>query len=348
MPNLTRLAVCLLAAVSLTTASAEVRVIDGLRQPFSVVFDPAGTLYGVEYAEGNRVFQLEGDKLTFIGGQLGGASSKKGDIASGDGGPATKGMFNGMHDLVRTADGVLYIADTFNHRIRTIDLKTGVLDTLAGGGKPGFADGSVEDARFNQTFTVDLHPDGDRLLVADLANRRVREINLKTRQVTTVAGNGQRGTPDDGAVATEAPLVSPRAAIYGRDGSIFIASREGNALRRIDRSGHITTVVNASGKAGYTGDGVAAKDAKLNGPKHLSLSPAGDIVIADDQNHCVQLYRIDDNTIHLVAGVPGKMGTKVGAGPLDTQLNRPHGARYDNEGCLWVCDSWNNRILCFE
>lgn len=340
-----------LLVISLTLpiiASADVRVVEGVRQPFSVVFDPDGVLYGVEYSDGNRVFRLDDNELTFIGGQLGGADSRKGDIATGDGGPALEATFNGMHDLVRTVDGMLYIADTFNHRVRTFDHATGRVDSLTGGGKPGFHDGPVEQARFNQTFTVDLHPDGDRLLIADLANRRVREINLTTRTVSTIAGNGKRGQPIDGELAINTPLVSPRAAIYGRDNCIYIASREGNSLRKVDADGRITTIVNTSGKRGYSGDGGPGETAQLAGPKHLSLDPNGNIVIADDENACVRLYRISDGTIHLLAGMPGKPGNKVGTGPLDTQLQRPHGARYDNNGRLWVCDSWNNRLLCFE
>lgn len=87
--------------------------------------------------------------------------------------------------------------------------------------------------------------------------------------------------------------------------------------------------------------------AMLNGPKHLSLDPDGHIVIADDGNHCIRLYKPADGTIHLLVGTPGTSGTKIGTGPLDTQLLRPHGARYDHEGHLYVADSFNHRVLKF-
>ncbi|MEM0968387.1 MAG: hypothetical protein AAGJ31_03470, partial [Verrucomicrobiota bacterium] len=89
-------------------------------------------------------------------------------------------------------------------------------------------------------------------------------------------------------------------------------------------------------------------EAKLHGPKHLSLHPEGDIVIVDDVNHCVRLYKVEDGTIHLLAGCPEKPGSSIGAGRLDTEFNRPHGARYDAEGRLWVCDSFNDRLLRFS
>ena len=111
--------------------------------------------------------------------------------------------------------------------------------------------------------------------------------------------------------------------------------------------GKIYTVVNKAGKKGYGGDGGDGKAAKLNGPKHLSLDLQGNVVIADDGNHCIRLYKPADGSIHLLAGIPGKRGEQLGSGPLDTELNRPHGTRYDQDGILHVADSFNHRILRF-
>jgi DNA-binding beta-propeller fold protein YncE len=333
-------------------ATAEVIVVNGktpLREPFSMVFDRGGTLYGVEYAHGNRVFAISPEGVfRVIAGAGSNAGKKLGDIAKGDGGPAKGGRFNGMHDLARTPDGRIYIADTFNNRVRLIE--RGRITTFAGiGGKGGYGGdgGPAAKAIFNGVYTVTLNKDASRLLLADLGNRRLREIDLESNVIRTVAGNGKKGVPKDGALATEAPLLAPRAACYGADGSIYIASREGNALRHVRPDGKIHTVVNASGKKGYGGDGGEGRMAMLNGPKHLSLDPDGNIVIADDGNHCIRLYKPADGTIHLLVGSPGTSGTKIGTGPLDTQLLRPHGARYDHEGHLYVADSFNHRVLKF-
>lgn len=333
-------------------AAGEVVVVNEkapLTEPFSVVFDDAGTLYGVEYENGNRVFSISSKgKFSVISGASSKAGHKLGDVAKGDGGPASGGRFNGMHDLARTKDGRIYLADTFNNRVRLIE--KGGIRTFAGtGGKGGYGGdgGSAGEAIFNGVYTVTLNGAEDRLLLADLGNRRVREIDLKTGVIRTVAGNGVKGVPDDGAQAAAAPLLAPRAACYGADGSIFIASREGHALRHVRADGKIYTVVNTSGKKGYGGDGGDGKVAKLNGPKHLALDPKGNIVIADDVNHCIRLYKPSDGTIHLLAGTPGKAGRKIGVGRLGTELKRPHGARYDAEGNLYVADSFNHRILKF-
>ena len=101
-------------------------------------------------------------------------------------------------------------------------------------------------------------------------------------------------------------------------------------------------------KRGYSGNGGPATDAQINGPKHLCLDGAGNLIITDDVNHCIRLYSPTTGKIHLIAGVPENAGTQTSSDPLKTQLNRPHGARLDAQGRLWVADSMNQRVLRFE
>lgn len=312
---------------------------DGLRTPFSVVVEPDGGILGVEYEKGNRVFRIAPDgDVSFVAGTFRDGRLNAGATEWGDDSPATNAHFNGMHDLVRAANGDLYIADTFNARVRRIEAASGNVSTLIG----------PEDG-LASPHTVDVHPNGDLLLVTDLKHRVVREYSFSTGELTIVAGNGKRGQPVDGEPAIEQPLIAPRAAIYGAwcGHDIWIASREGNALRHV-RDGIITTVVNRSGKKGKSGDGGPAVDARLSGPKHLALDAAGNVIITDDNNHCIRLYRVADKTIHTVAGINGTKGDRLGTGPTDTLLNRPHGARMDPKGRLLVADSMNHRVLRFD
>jgi len=307
----------------------------GLRTPFSVVFDAAGKLYGVEYDGGNRVFSVDTDgKLAFIAGVFR-EGRLKAETPIGDGKPASEAHFDGMHELALLTNGDLLLADTFNKRVRKIDARTGVVSTLLG-----------PDQGLASPHTVDLHANGKRLLVTDLSNRVVRELDLESGKLHVVAGNGKRGKPKDGKPTLKQPLVAPRAAIYGKDGEIWIASREGHALRRV-KDGLITTVVNRSGKKGGAGDGGPGVDAQLNGPKHLALDGAGNVLISDDFNHCIRRYNLADGSIETVAGVNGKKGDTIGKGASDTLLNRPHGARIDAAGRLIVADSYNHRLVRF-
>jgi DNA-binding beta-propeller fold protein YncE len=315
-----------------------------LKMPFGVDSDRAGNLYLVEY-QGQRVRKVDAKgMLSTVAG-----TGQKG--SGGDGGPALQAQFSGMHSLAIAANGDIYIADTENSRVRMIDPRTGTVANFAGTGNPkGFGGdgGPAGQARFGNIYSVAFDPQGRYMVLADLDNRRVRKIDMKTRIVTTVAGNGQRGVPKDGADAAQAPLVDPRAAAADADGNVYVLERSGNALRVVDRSGKIRTVVGASGKKGAEGDGGDASKATMNGPKHLCVDRDGSVLIADTENHLIRRYLPKDGKIVRVAG-SGKRGTAgLGGPPEQAELNQPHGVHVDPAGTLFIADSTNNRVLKIE
>ena len=97
-----------------------------------------------------------------------------------------------MHSLAVTPAGDVYIADTWNNRVRKIDGKTGVITTVAGTGEKGFSGdgGPAEKAKFGGIYCVALDTSAEHLYMADLDNRRIRVLDLATNIVTTIAGNG--------------------------------------------------------------------------------------------------------------------------------------------------------------
>lgn len=309
-----------------------------LNAPFGIDFDRDGVGYLVELT-GNRLFKLERGILHHIGGT--GKSGK-----SGDGGPALQAEFNAMHNVAVGPDGLVYLADTLNHRVRTYDPQTGTVANFAGTGEKGDAGdgGPAGQARFSGIYCVTLTPDQGRLLLADLDNRRIRAIDLKTRIVTTVAGNGEKGVPADGALAIHAPLVDPRAVTADRDGNIYVLERIGHALRVVNQAGQVRTIV-GTGKAGNSGDNGPGKQATLSGPKHLCLDRDGSIIIADTDNHVIKRYLPKEDRILRIAGT-GQRGTKgVGGPPLQVELNQPHGVTIGPDGELYLVDSGNDRVL---
>ena len=206
-----------------------------LNRPFGVDFDSKGRMWIVEL-EGGRVHR----SANGVRKQVGGDGSKS---YRGDGGSLGQATFNGMHNLAIAPDDSVYIADRWNHCIRRIDAK-GHIITYAGSGKAGFSgdDGTAAKAQFNYIMCITLNPSGEKLHVADLKNRRIREIDLKSDKVLTIAGNGQRGIPKDGAKATEAPLVDPRAVCSDTAGNVYVLERGGHALRVVRPDGRIYTV----------------------------------------------------------------------------------------------------------
>lgn len=314
-----------------------------LRSPFGVDFDKAGNLLFVEMAGGERVRVVDAKAvLSTVAG-----TGTKGN--AGDGGPALKAEFNGMHSLAVAPSGDIYVSDTWNNRVRKIDAKTGVIHPVAGTGSKGFGGdgGPATQAQFGGIYCVALDPKGERLYLADLDNRRIRVVDLKTNIVSTVAGNGERGAPKDGADARSAPLFDPRAVAADAQGNIYVLERGGHALRVVDPRGRIRTVV-GTGQRGASGDGGDARQATMNGPKHLCIDLESNVIIADTENHIIRKYLPREGKIARVAGsgTPGTAG--LGGDPKEAQLNQPHGVTMHPSGVLYIVDSSNHRILRIE
>ena len=297
--------------------------------PFGLAFDGKGNSYVAEY-KGGRILLLGQDGKARI------FSGNGEDGFAGDGLEATEGIYNGIHNLARTSNGDLYVSDTRNNLIRMINGKTNLIHTVAGiPGKKGFSgDGGLASrAKLADPISISLSPDQKTLLVADIHNKRIRAIDLTSGLIRTLAGNGNRGTPEDGENALEQPLADPRACAMDQKGNLYVLERGGNALRVIRPNGEIFTVA-GTGKKGSR-DGYALK-ATFSGPKHLCMDPAGKVIIADDNNHLIRLYDPKTKQVSTILG--GKAQPR-------TTLNRPHGVSIGPDGALWVCDSWNNRVL---
>jgi DNA-binding beta-propeller fold protein YncE len=283
-------------------------------EPFGVAFDRAGNLYVIEY-KGNRLIKIDAAGRTSL-------------VAGAD-------AFNEPHAIVANGDE-MFIADTHNNRVLRMDVASGEMVSVAGNGQKGFSGdgGPATDAAFNGIYAIDLAPDGENLYVADLTNRRVRRIDLKSGVVTTVAGNGEQGVPQDGALAAAGPLVDPRAVTADAEGNVYILERRGNALRVVDKGGRIRTLIKP---------GDITPD--LNGPKHLCIDQNGNVIIADAENHLLRLYNTRTGVTTTIMGT-GEAGDGTNAAdPLRTQLRRPHGVYVNSDGVLYVSDSYNHRIL---
>ncbi len=305
-------------------------------EPFAVAFDKQGNWYVCEH-KGERIVRIDssGNASVMAG------TGKEG--YSGDGGPAKQAAMFDPHGIVITANQQMYVADTRNHTVRKIDLKTGAISTVAGTGKAGYSGdgGLATKAEFNGTFAIDIDPAGRNLYVADLGNRRIRKIVLKSGIVTTLAGSGEKGVPQDGADASSSPLADPRAVAADSKGNVYVLERGGNALRVVDTKGKIRTLIAPAASASAT----TKVEPDLNGPKHLCVDRKGQVIIADAENNLIRKYDPKSGVTSIIAGT-GKPGRDIVADdPLKTQLNRPHGVFVHPSGALYISDSYNHRIL---
>jgi hypothetical protein len=205
---------------------------------------------------------------------------------SGDGGLATSAEINHPRSVVALPDGGFLIPDSNNHRVRRVSA-SGTITTVAGTGAQGFSGdgGQATSAQLSIPFAVAPTADGG-FLIADIGNQRIRKVS-SAGVITTVAGNGLSGFSGDGGPATAASLRDPHDLVALAGGGFLIADTSNERVRRVDANGVISTLI-GDGVRGASGDGGAAAAARLAAPKGLSLTGAGDLLIADEQNNRIR------------------------------------------------------------
>ena len=262
---------------------------------------------------------------------------------AGDGGPATSGSLNMPHELVFDSRGNIYIAERDNHVVRTVDGASGLISTLAGTGVAGFSGdgGPASRAQLRQPHSIAMGPDG-RLLICDVGNHRIRAVDLSSGLIETIGGTGERLPTPDGARLKGTPLHGPRTMVMGRDGTLYLALREGNAVCQVARETDTIHHLAGTGEDGYSGDGGPARLARLAGPKGLALSGRA-LYLADTENHAIRRIDLESGIITTVLGT-GVRGDGPEPDPLQCRLSRPHGLWAGAGNTLYVTDSEAHRI----
>jgi DNA-binding beta-propeller fold protein YncE len=256
-----------------------------LNQPYEIRFDKAGNMFFVEMP--NHVVRRV-DKKTGIIATVAGTGEAG---FSGDGGPATKAMFRQPHSIAFDPQGRLLICDIGNHRVRRLDLKTGIVETYLGTGDKGpTPDGApIAGTPVFGPRTIDLDPQGNLYLALREGNA-VYKIDPKTSRYTHIAGTGQKGYTGDGGPARQAELSGPKGIAWAPDSSVYIADTESHTIRRIDlKSGVITTVAGT----GERGDGPEPDplQCKMARPHGVYVDKRGVVYIGDSEAHRVRILR---------------------------------------------------------
>jgi hypothetical protein len=206
-----------------------------LNQPKSVAIDSRQNVY-VADSRNQRIRMIESEIMDTVAG-----SGKKG--YEGDGGtPLLASFYMQQIDenpepggsITVDGDGRVYLADTYNNRIRRIDFTARTVTTVAGNGTAGFGGdgGPAIAASLNLPRDIELGPDG-RLFIADTNNQRIRAVDLTTGIITTIAGSGEGGFDGDGGPATAAKLQRPFGIGFDRDGQLYVADTFNNRFRKV-------------------------------------------------------------------------------------------------------------------
>ena len=275
--------------------------------PDSMVFDSAGNLYVAEEWE-NRIRKITpaGVVSTFIGGNTRGYA---------DGTVATA-LFNELQGMAFDSAGNLYVADKGNNRIRKIT-PAGVVTTLAGSTQ-GYADGTGAQAKFHWAHSL-AFDNADNLYVGERGH--VRKIT-PSGVVTTLLGN-----------------LSVRSVGVAVDsaGNVYAADRDNNRILKITPTGVVTTL--AGGERGFA-DGTGAQ-ARFNDPSGLAVDRAGNIYVADRQNHSIRKITPEGMVTTLTKS--GEWGY-VGGTDAAAQFTDPRSVAIDSADNVYVAETDGHRI----
>lgn len=258
-------------------------------EPYEVRFDAAGHLYEVEM-KGHIVRKV--DANTGVVSRVAGTGTA-GYAAEEDGGPAVKARLNVPHAIM-LRDGQIFIADIGNHRVRAVNLTTGVITTVVGTGKKGpvLDGGPVAGTDFSGPRAIDFDHDGRMLLALREGNALHRiDFAAKPPAYVRLAGTGKPGYSGDGGPAAKALLNGPKGIAVAKNGDIYLADTEAHAIRVVRaKDGSIDTVV-GDGKQGDGPDG-PPKNCRLNRPHGVFVDAAGILYIGDSSNHKVRAMQL--------------------------------------------------------
>jgi sugar lactone lactonase YvrE len=306
-----------------------------LNQPFDLAFAPNGDLVFAD-TYNHRICRIDARTQTIS------TVAGTGEAGfSGDGGPATDARLNQPYGVVVSRDGRIFTADRLNGRVRVIE-PTGTIATLAGDGSGAFARDGGPAANAGLVEPNGLALSGGNLFIADVADHRVRVVDLTTGTIATYAGTGEAKHDGDGGPAFRAGIFGARAVAFAPDGSLYVMERQGSSIRQI-KDGLIATVA-GTGARGYAGDGHDARYAVFDAPKEMAVAPNGDIFVVDTENHAIRLIDAKTWIVATIAGNGTKGPGTDGAPAEQSCLARPHGAVVGPDGAVYIGDSENHRV----
>lgn len=296
--------------------------------PTGVAVDAAGNVYVAD--KGNHLIR----KIT-AAGAVTTLAGTPGSPGSTDG-PGTTAQFNFPSGIAIETSGNILVADAGNNKIRRIT-PAGFVSLVAGTGSVGGGDGFGAFAQFNAPSGITADVSGN-IYVADAGNNKIRQISGGI--VSTFAGGGASGSTPGfvDATGTAALFANPIGITIDVAGNLLVTDKGNHAIRQVTSAGVVITLT-GNGTAGFV-DGLPAV-ARFNSPTGIAVDGAGNLFIADQNNHRIREMGI----IALVSTVAGDgvQGFAEGQG-LAAEFSHPADVALDAAGNMYVADFGNKRI----
>lgn len=308
--------------------------------PHNIAVDASGNIFFPDYGN-NRI-----RKISVNTGLISTVAGTGTAGYNGDGIAAISAQISQPTSLTFDSQGNLYFTDRGNQRVRSVNISTGIISTVAGTGTPGYNGDSIAatTAQLNGPNEVAFDT-ADNLFIADWFNQRVRKVSKATGLITSIAGTGTAGYNGDGIAATAAQIDGPCGIIFDRAGNIYIAAYTGHRIRKITIANGIISTIAGTGTGGYNGDGIAATTAQLYQPAYISFDASENLYIGDDANY--RIRKIDKITglISTVAGTGAAGYNSDGIAPTAAQVNHAYHPYFNRNDCtMLIADTYNHRI----
>jgi sugar lactone lactonase YvrE len=294
--------------------------------PTGVAFDGAGNLYiADDGAKTIRKMAPSGAVSTLAG---------KPGVTGGSDGAGSAASFTDPLGISADSSGNVYVADNGNDTLRRIT-PAGAVTTLAGSPNTAASvDGTGAAAAFTEPYGVVVAMSGDLFVADDTTIRRVTMGGA----VSTFAGMESIGTADGPGASSR--FSGPVGVATDAGGNAYVADNGGNTIRRVSRSGLVTTL---AGYPGFSGgaDG-AGSSARFNGPNGVAVDASGNVYVADTRNSTIRKVT-SAGVVTTLAGSAGNPGRSDGTGAA-AAFRLPFGVAVDASGNVYVSDSGNYTI----
>jgi sugar lactone lactonase YvrE len=319
--------------IRVSTVAGVGRAVDGkgtaatFHSPYGVAADSAGNVY-VADSWNSRIRKISPNgTVTTYAGAAGFA------IPSTKDGPAKRATFRQPEGIAVDRKGNVYVADTWDNKIRKIS-KNRTVTTLAGTGAKGAQDGEGNQATFDHPtgITVD---DSGVIYVADRNNNKIRKIT-PDGYVTTLAGSGEGGAAN--GQGEEATFSSPEGVTVDHNRNVFVADTDNYLIRKISYSGVVTTVSGSGHWASIDGYGT---EASYSGPSGITIDRSGNLYITDSKTD--KIRKITPNGLVTTFAGSGNRGSNDGISS-SASFSYPYGITVDSQGNLFVADVNNDKI----